>query len=276
VLYFARIPVNLSRFVPPLLKNGLRSLRGLDDSQRIVLETAMPLRAYVNPHVWPGSRLVETGHWEPETEDLLRQCLKPGHVFLDIGANEGILSAFAGTLVGPTGLVIAVEPQSALRPIIEVNLALNDVRRARVYTGAIGQSDGSQAELNLYPSTNTGQASFVHKPALGWTTLLRRTQAVTFVSPERILTEAEVLQFDLVKVDTEGFEAEIAQVLLPSIREGKVKHLLLDYHLKVLEKRGIDPATIHSGLLTAGMTVVSGNGHLRGDYTLYASGSPST
>jgi FkbM family methyltransferase len=268
--------VNLGKFVPPLLKNGLRSLRGRDDSRRIVHETKMPLRVYMNPHVWPGSRLHETGHWEPETEELLRRCLKPGDVFLDIGANEGILSAFAGTLVGPSGLVIAVEPQAALRAIIEVNLALNDVRRARVYTGAIGQSDGSRAELNLYPSTNTGQASFVHKPALGWTTLFRRTQAVTFISPERILAEAEVAQLDLVKVDTEGFEAEIVEVLLPSIRQGKVKHLLLDYHLKVLDKRGIDPATIHAALLAAGMKVTSGNGHLRGDYTLYASGTPSS
>jgi len=47
---------------------------------------------------------------EPRTIKWLREALKPSDVFLDIGANIGIFSLFAGKHIGPQGHVFACEP----------------------------------------------------------------------------------------------------------------------------------------------------------------------
>jgi 23S rRNA U2552 (ribose-2'-O)-methylase RlmE/FtsJ len=55
--------------------------------------------------------LSQTGY-EPDLVDALKKILREGDVFLDIGANEGFFSIIASKLVGKTGKVISIEPQS--------------------------------------------------------------------------------------------------------------------------------------------------------------------
>src|SRR4051794_32864724 len=50
------------------------------------------------------------GTSEPQEQALLKQWLKPGAVFYDVGANIGFFSTLAGRLVGNTGAVYAFEP----------------------------------------------------------------------------------------------------------------------------------------------------------------------
>src|SRR4051812_38970298 len=67
------------------------------------------------------------GRYEPSLTEVVRRYLRPGGVFVDVGANEGYFSAIAARLVGPTGRVVAVEPQARLRPVLEENFRLNGV-----------------------------------------------------------------------------------------------------------------------------------------------------
>src|SRR5690242_2523333 len=101
--------VQMGRLVPPVVKSFWQKALS-PPVHRVVVNSALPLRAYVHPHSHLGRSLLKTGHYEPETEEIFRSELHKGNVFLDIGANEGFLTAFAATLVGSTGTVIAVEP----------------------------------------------------------------------------------------------------------------------------------------------------------------------
>jgi len=56
---------------------------------------------------------------------LLRRILKPGDTFIDGGANLGLISLVASQCVGPTGKVIAFEPQPAALTRLRENIALN-------------------------------------------------------------------------------------------------------------------------------------------------------
>jgi FkbM family methyltransferase len=199
----------LIRYVPPSLRDALKRLHAANGEERLIVDTDLPLRAYVHPRVSPGSALLSTGHCEPETEKFMRSCLRQGQTFLDIGANEGILSAYAGTLVGPGGTVVAVELQSRLQDFIEINMALNRVANYFIYRRALGGKDGEVMTLNLYPLSNHGQSSLVKKPAFGWTAWRRQNEQITFVSLATIMKETKVSSFDLVKVDVEGFEPEV-------------------------------------------------------------------
>jgi len=72
---------------------------------------------------------------------------------------------------------------------------------------------------------------------------------------------------DLAKIDVEGFEQEVTQSLLPHIREGKVKAMLLEYHPEILARRKLSPTEIHKRLLAAGMHIKVGDPQSRNGMT---------
>jgi len=258
----------MSRLVPPIVKSFWEKAVS-PPVYRVIADSSLPLRAYVHPHSHLGRSLLATGRYEVETEEIFRSELRRSDVFLDIGANEGFLSAFAATLVGQDGVVIAVEPQSRLQPLIEINLRLNNAQRFHIIHRAIGDTSTGTARINLYPETNNGQSSLMKKPRFGWTAIRREQEEITFITPRDILAECGVDRFDLVKVDVEGFEHKVVDALLPLVREGKVRKLLLDYHAAILAEFGIDAADIHRKLIDAGMRVVKGDPTQLTSYLLY-------
>lgn len=262
------------RLTPPIVKSFWDRVAS-PTVHRVIVQSKLDIRAYVHPHSHLGHNLLTTGRYEPETEDIFRSQLRHGDVFLDIGANEGFLSALAAKLVGPAGMVIAVEPQSRLQALIEINLRLNDAQRFHIIHRAIGDTSTGTAQINLYPETNSGQSSLIKKPRFGWTTLKREQEEIRFTTPVDIMSECSVEHFDLVKVDVEGFEHKVVDALLPLVRTGQVRKLLLDYHVAILTQSGIDPAAIHRKLVDAGMTVVLGDSRNLQSYLLYRHSSAS-
>ena len=106
----------------------------------------MGVRLYLDPFTALGQQLLLDGASSAKTVEILRRQLGLGKVFLDVGANEGFYSALVGRLVGPSGMVIAVEPQRACRDLIEINLRINQVSWARVYSNAMGGPDGQEGD----------------------------------------------------------------------------------------------------------------------------------
>src|SRR5262249_50398881 len=148
---------------------------------RRIISTHGGLRVYIDPFTHLGQLILQDGNFEPETEAVFRQYIKAGDTFLDIGTNEGYFSALVSTVVGPTGMIISVEPQTRLCDIIEINLRLNDARNFRIYNNAIGGEEGQTGTINLWPSFNTGASSILKKYRFS-----RATQTFSYVSPERI------------------------------------------------------------------------------------------
>jgi FkbM family methyltransferase len=60
-----------------------------------------------------GAMIVSYGTYEEQVRAALRQHLEPGDVCLDIGANIGVMTFLASSIVGESGLVIAVGPNPA-------------------------------------------------------------------------------------------------------------------------------------------------------------------
>jgi hypothetical protein len=72
-----------------------------------------------------GRGLFATGRFDPQVIDPLRDALKPGGTFLDLGANVGYYSMLALDLIGERGSVHAFEvderPLRCLRKTIKRN-----------------------------------------------------------------------------------------------------------------------------------------------------------
>ncbi len=236
----------------------------LPTDRRRIVSTDFDIRLYIDAFSHGGHSILTTGVYEPETVEIFRSEICSGDICLDIGANEGILSSLMGHIVGPSGTVISVEPQSRLRDIIEINLCLNGVKNYHIFQNAFGGTEGASIELNCWPFLNSGASSLVRRYKIG-----NSTETCRFITPERILAECEVDHFDFVKVDVEGFEGSVVTSLLPFIKAGKVKNLLIDYHRDILESQRINASDIQTSLLSAGLSVKRGNPDDLSSYILY-------
>ena len=221
------------------------------------------LRLFVDPFSHLGRSLVLYDEYETEQCELVRQMLPPGGTFIDIGANEGLFSSLAAKVVGPSGLVIAVEPQGRLGDVLEINLSLNGSGNFRIYNAAISEVDGGTVEISLTPTSNTGATSAVHK--YRWS---RKIETVPTRTVDALIVENKLDQIDLMKIDVEGFELEVVKSAGQALADRKVKTLAIDYHQRILQARDVSVEAIHQRITEFGYGVIRGNA-MEGGYVVY-------
>ena len=136
---------------------------------------------------------------EPELREL-DQLLKPGDVFIDVGANIGLYTLKAARLVGPEGKVAALEPGHDAYQQLKANLALNDYDWVRPLKIAASDEEGV-AVLHHVPLGDDPQAfSLVAHPQAVEGETVRTTRLDTLV--EQLAFD----RIDLIKIDVEGAE----------------------------------------------------------------------
>src|SRR4029453_335880 len=94
---------------------------------RRIVRLEFGLTYYANPLNHIGRHVLECGGYEIQNLQTFRRHIRAADIVLDVGANEGYFTAFFGLLTGPEGRVIAVEPQSRLCDLIEINCRLNGI-----------------------------------------------------------------------------------------------------------------------------------------------------
>lgn len=134
---------------------------------------------------------------------ILRHLLKPGDTFVDIGANCGSYSLVAAQLVGPTGRVVAFEPQPRLAHNLVRSLSANALQNCRVIASGLSNS---RRRARLYvPDRNSGSASIFPRY------LPRGGHSVVDIQMERLDDLASCFPDSgriVVKMDIEGSERE--------------------------------------------------------------------
>ena len=95
------------------------------------------------------------GSFEPNEFAFLDKVLRPGMVFVDVGANDGYYTLFAAQKVGPAGRVLAVEPSSRERANLQRNIAPQRPRQRHGGPGSAGRRLG-HADLRLAQGAHSG------------------------------------------------------------------------------------------------------------------------
>ncbi len=144
------------------------------------------------------------GEYEPGTLYLMEQILRPGDVFVDIGANLGLMSIHAAALVHENGTVISFEPSPEISYRLRENLILNSVKNVEVHQVALG-AECKSAILYKYPEVNIGANSLVC--SRGGV----REAEVTVVRLADCLSSQCRNRVRLVKIDVEGYELQVLQ-----------------------------------------------------------------
>ena len=219
-------------------------------------------RLYIDPVSHLGRSILAEGAYEPETVALLHEHVRPGNIVFDIGANEGVMSACAATLVGADGCVVAIEPQSRLLDLLEINLALNSRGLYHIVHGAVSDRDDDRVTVSLHAEGNTGGSSIVRK--YRWS---GKSEQVATYTVEHIAKLFGIDHIDFVKIDVEGYEPEVVRALHPFFKDRRIGKALIDYHAAILRARGISSESIHDGIVKFGYKALRGS--LSGGYVLY-------
>lgn len=147
--------------------------------------------------VYIGRSLDLYGEFSDGEVALFRQIVKPGSTVLDIGANIGAHTVFLARATGPTGRVLAFEPQRIVFQMLCANVALNDFQNVHTHHAAVGRETGSTTmpKIDYGAPGNFGGVS-IDPSGAG-----ERVEMLT-------VDELDLGACDTIKLDVEGFETE--------------------------------------------------------------------
>ena len=164
--------------------------------------------------------------YEPRTTDYIRQHLREGGTFADVGANHGYFTILAAALVGERGRVFAFEPNPPVYEQLDQHVRLNDFGR-RVVLVQQALSDTSQEGAPFFVSQFGGNSVLSSLMPAASTLAIGglspdRTILVRTGTFDRWLAASGVRRVDLVKIDTEGAEAHVVRGMSEALRDGRV------------------------------------------------------
>ena len=148
------------------------------------------------------------GHYEERVTDLMLRTVRPGQLWLDIGANIGVFTVLLGKGVGPGGGVHAFEPNPAMAHHLGLSLQRNALDHVVLHPCALGATRG-RAPLYL-PRTadeadgGSGRGSLLAQQDIH--------DGVSISVPVSTLDEeldAETRPIFGMKIDVEGYESAV-------------------------------------------------------------------
>jgi FkbM family methyltransferase len=175
-------------------------------------DLSRPLQLYVHGEQdrFVSQRLREVGVWEPFETSLILRLLRPGAVFVDVGANIGYFSVLAASVVGAQGAVFAFEPDPENFRLLRANAELNGLENC--ITAVEAALAEAQGEGRLFLSAdNLGD----HQVYAG--DAPRSSVPIALLNGSQYLAE-HLQRLDLLKVDTQGAEFQVMAGLLPLLQ----------------------------------------------------------
>jgi len=188
-----------------------------------------------------------TGRYEPQETAILRDLLRGGMTFVDVGANWGYFTLVAAHLVGPSGRVISIEADPRACRTVQSNLDRNAYAHVVLHNVAAADAPGRmqlhQYEPRAGDSGNFGLGRASH-PAGG------RSFDVEARRLDDVLDADSVQRVDLLKMDIEGGEAAALAGLSRYFSIGRVDRILLEIHPHQLNQLGTSVAAVLDCLRT--------------------------
>ena len=190
-------------------------------------EILAPLDDYI------GRAAFYVGDLDRKITWICQQIVQEGDTVIDIGANIGQVSVLLSKLVGSEGKVYSFEPNPELYDGLNKVIERNKISNVTLYSVALGRVEGN---LTLrIPKINRGKGSLVRHTKVN-------NEDVDIINvPVQTLSETledeQIKSIELIKIDVEGFEAEVlggAEKILENIRpqsilfefnESKIAHL---------------------------------------------------
>lgn len=139
-----------------------------------------------------------SGVYEVATTKFLRQVLRQGDIFLDVGANCGAVTLVAASAIA-TGKIYAFEPGSTIRSRLQANIDLNPQLKSIVQVVPFGL--GLQTGELLYYEDENYRGNGALFDSVG--------VPVDVISLDEWVEREQVNRIDVIKIDVEGMEFDV-------------------------------------------------------------------
>lgn len=179
------------------------------------------------------------GNFEKQSITHLKGFLKPGDVFVDVGAHHGYYSLLASKLIGPEGNVYAFEPVPENRVVLRRNIEQNKSSNIIVLEQAVSNKDGDIVEFNI-PWASDSAGLFTHPLAQ-----TIRTIKVPLATIDNVMSGKRV---DFIKIDTEGNEVNVLGGMAKTIRKNPELKILIEFNPKCLKQASHKPEDLLNAL----------------------------
>jgi len=178
-------------------------------------------------------RNVYLGTYEPEESSLIRRFLRSGITFVDVGANVGYYSLMAAAAAGPSGRVVAIEPNPDLCEGLEETIRNNRIRNMILEQAAVGKETGW---ADLFVPTHPGNNTATLIPNGGGSPI--RVRVITL---DEYLEQQQIATVDFLKIDVEGFEDKVLEGARCALRAKRIRAVLCEFNGTWLRARGATP-----------------------------------
>lgn len=165
---------------------------------------------YDTNDIWIGRSLAYYGEYSEAEVELFEALVQPGAVVLDVGANIGALTVPLARFVGPTGLIVAIEPERLNYYALCANVALNNLPWVICLQYCVSDQTGAirVADLDRSIKQNFGGLE-LDQPQMSKNGNL---------TPLFKLDDLEILScVKLIKIDVEGMEQRVLRGAVKTI-----------------------------------------------------------
>jgi FkbM family methyltransferase len=170
--------------------------------------------------------------YEPGTAALLERLVRPGAIFVDIGAQFGYFTLIGARAARSTGRVYAFEPEARNFRLLERNIALNRLTTVMALQRAVGDRAGI-ASMFVYGDSDS-HSLYRHPDAA-----VRETISVPVVALDDVLQDQTV---DVIKIDIEGHEPRALTGMQQTIARNPNVVLITELAPVYLRRGGTEPS----------------------------------
>lgn len=199
-----------------------------------------------------GAEIRNKGVWAPNDIDVFRAHISAGMTVLDCGANIGHHSVVYSAIVGPSGRVIAIEPQRNLHGLACANVVINGCSNTEVIRYALGDKHGFVQMMAIDYSRRLNFGSFgldhstENNPSEGG-------EVVPLIELDKLLTVhyPDLTRVDFIKLDVQSYELFVLKGAVGTVRKFRPK-LFLEIAPFGMYRKGYDYTDIYALLRSWG------------------------
>lgn len=194
------------------------------------------------------------GIWDPALTGFIETSLKPGDVFIDVGAHVGYFTLLAARRVTEAGTVLSIEPNPAALEQLHQNVDRSRLKNVLIAHTACGDSYES-VRLYLHTESNSSMASLSAANATGGIEVDVACSTLDDLCAERGVTRAH-----LIKIDVEGAELSVLRGMDRILREMR-PIIVLELESRLLSAFGASTEVILALLAAYDYRVAPLGGH---------------
>jgi FkbM family methyltransferase len=204
------------------------------------------LKIYLHASKMSINRLIRKNYYREEMV-FYRYFLRSGDVFVDVGANIGMLSLVAARAVVPGGCVYSFEPNPKVFRFLVENFRLNSITEGcQQYECALADEDAISRFYVRKFGDDLG--------SLSKTTHLAHRSVEVHVSRGDIVLK-DLSQITLLKIDVEGAELRVLEGFQGLI--DRIKFILFEADSQMMQSHGLSFSQLFDFLETRGFRILT-------------------